>query len=72
MPLTVTAGYSIDMGPSIGINYRIFFNSKKNKTKSDLTKISNNTSTEINIKSADVLLKMIIILKELRNEQLCS
>ena len=47
MPLTVTAGYSIDMGPSIGINYRIFFNSKKKKTKSDLTKISNNTSTNI-------------------------
>ena len=47
MPLTVTAGYSIDMGPSLGINYRIFFNSKKKRNKSDLTKISNNTSTNI-------------------------
>ena len=47
MPLTVTAGYSINMGPSLGINYRIFFNKKKKKTKSDLTKISNNTSTNI-------------------------
>ena len=47
MPLTVTAGYSIDMGPSLGINYRIFFNSKKKRNKSDLTKLSNNTSTNI-------------------------
>ncbi|MBL6874684.1 MAG: OmpA family protein [Flavobacteriales bacterium] len=47
MPLTVTAGYSIDMGPSLGINYRIFFNNKKKKNKSDLTKISNNTSPNI-------------------------
>ncbi len=45
MPLTVLAGYSIDMGLSIGINYRIFFN--KNKNKSDLTKLSNNTSPNI-------------------------
>ena len=30
------------------------------------------TSAEIKTKSADVLLKMIIILKELRNAQLCS
>ena len=34
MPLTVSAGYSIDMGPSLGINYRIFFN---DKNKSELT-----------------------------------
>lgn len=47
MPLTVTAGYSIDMGPSLGINYRIFFNNKKKKNKSDLTKLSNNTSPNI-------------------------
>ena len=47
MPLTVTAGYSIDMGPSLGINYRIFFKSKKKKNKSDLTNLSNNTSPNI-------------------------
>ena len=37
MPLTITTGYSTSMGPSIGINYRIFFNKKKNNTnvKSD-------------------------------------
>ena len=44
MPLSVTAGYSINMGPSLGINYRIFFN---DKNKSDLTILSNNTSPNI-------------------------
>ena len=34
--------------------------------------IFNNTSAEIKTKSADVLLKMIIILKERRIAQLCS
>ena len=34
--------------------------------------IFNKTSAEIKIKSADVLLKMITILKELRIAQLCS
>ena len=34
--------------------------------------IFNNTSAEIKAKSADVLLKMITILKELRIAQLCS
>ena len=34
--------------------------------------IFNNTSAEIKTKSADVLLKMITILKELRIAQLCS
>ena len=34
--------------------------------------IFNNTSAEIKTKSADALLKMIIILKELRIVQLCS
>ena len=34
--------------------------------------ISNNTSAEIKTKSADVLLKIIIILNELRITQLCS
>ena len=47
MPLTVTAGYSIDMGPSLGLNYRIFFNNKKKKNKSDLTTLSNNTTPNI-------------------------
>ena len=34
--------------------------------------IFNNTSAEIKTKSADVLLEMITILKELRIAQLCS
>lgn len=60
MPLTVTAGYSIDMGPSLGINYRIFFNRKKKKTKSDLTKLSNNTSPNILTNKKENIIEKII------------
>jgi len=60
MPLTVTAGYSIDMGPSLGINYRIFFNNKKKKNKSDLNKISNNNTADIIIhKNKNIIKKTI-------------
>ena len=55
MPLTVTAGYSIDMGPSIGINYRIFFNKNKKKNidqvdniKSDLNQNRTRTKNNLN------------------------
>ena len=60
MPLTVTAGYSIDMGPSLGINYRIFFNNKKKKNKSNLNKISNNNTPDIVIhKNKNIIKKTI-------------
>ena len=51
MPLSITAGYSVGMGPTIGINYRVFFNRNKNKTIKNNTKVvdkvNNNSLSEI-------------------------
>ena len=48
MPLSITAGYSFDMGPTIGINYRVFFNSKKKKTIKNNTKVVDKVNNKIN------------------------
>ena len=46
MPLTITTGYSKSFGPSFTVNYRIFFNKKKNKEKIKKSAIVNKNQTK--------------------------
>jgi hypothetical protein len=38
MPLTITTGYSKSLGTSLTVNYRLFFNKKKDNNKKDVIK----------------------------------
>lgn len=57
MPLSITAGYSFDMGPTIGINYRVFFNSKKKKNIKNNTKVDDKVNNKINNNSLSEISK---------------